>query len=427
MNLDPNSNCFPNSIHHDFQIQTHRQHLDHHQGFTPPSSLEVPAPSMAASNSCTSLLYCVSLLKDRVSQVQNLLAALTERDLTPSHEPAAPPSLAAATMGSLIQEISGIATSMTFYCQQLNHLSQACTGTGASSPTATNNNHGHCIDGNGPNNWDGQHGLCDDTVNNLYVANFSIDASAGKSRAVLKTSNPDRVNKSQPRVGLSHLGHAAEASNEVEGKNIGGFEIIELDAADLLAKYTHFCQICGKGFKRDANLRMHMRAHGDEYKSSAALSKPTEVLDVNAMFGTTSSSIERKKYSCPQEGCRWNKNHPKFQPLKSMICAKNHYKRSHCPKMYICKRCSGKHFSVLSDLRTHEKHCGESKWKCSCGTTFSRKDKLMSHVKLFVGHAPVVSDSGIRRTVPAMRIGEAYDGYEYNMARAYPSFLIKPN
>ncbi|KAL0418256.1 UNVERIFIED_CONTAM: protein SENSITIVE TO PROTON RHIZOTOXICITY 2 [Sesamum radiatum] len=136
---------------------------------------------------------------------------------------------------------------------------------------------------------------------------------------------------------------------------------------------------------------MHMRAHGDEYKSSAALSNPMK----NASNMSGESNIPRlpRKYSCPQEGCRWNKNHAKFQPLKSMICVKNHYKRSHCPKMYVCKRCNRKQFSVLSDLRTHEKHCGDLKWLCSCGTTFSRKDKLMGHVALFIGHKPVINSS----------------------------------
>ncbi|TVU36027.1 hypothetical protein EJB05_17937, partial [Eragrostis curvula] len=107
-------------------------------------------------------------------------------------------------------------------------------------------------------------------------------------------------------------------------------------------------------------------------------------------------SISRPYYSCPEEGCRWNRKHAKFQPLKSVICAKNHYKRSHCPKMYVCNNCNIKHFSVLSDLRTHEKHCGVQRWLCSCGTSFSRKDKLVGHLALFAadGHQPAVPLDG---------------------------------
>ncbi|RLM74206.1 hypothetical protein C2845_PM15G01300 [Panicum miliaceum] len=162
-------------------------------------------------------------------------------------------------------------------------------------------------------------------------------------------------------------------------------DVVELDASYLLARYTHYCQVCGKGFKRDANLRMHMRAHGDEYKTSAALSNP------RSSSAPAAAAAERRSYSCPAEGCRWNRRHPRFQPLKSVVCAKNHYRRSHCPKMYSCRRCGGnKQFAVLSDLRTHEKHCGELRWRCSCGTFFSRKDKLMGHVALFAtGYAPV--------------------------------------
>jgi len=58
--------------------------------------------------------------------------------------------------------------------------------------------------------------------------------------------------------------------------------------------------------------------------------------------------------------------------------------------MYSCNLCRKKNYSMLSDLKSHMRQCGESKWKCSCGSTFSRKDKLFGHVALFEGHMPAV-------------------------------------
>ncbi|KAL6007693.1 Protein SENSITIVE TO PROTON RHIZOTOXICITY [Asimina triloba] len=221
---------------------------------------------------------------------------------------------------------------------------------------------------------------------------------------------------------------AKDLEDAAEGENLspGSYEVLQLEKDEILAPHTHFCSICGKGFKRDANLRMHMRGHGDEYKTPAALAKPTK--DSNP------EPTLIKRYSCPFVGCKRNKDHKKFQPLKTLLCVKNHYKRSHCDKSYTCGRCNSKKFSVIADLKTHEKHCGRDKWLCSCGTTFSRKDKLFGHVALFQGHTPVLpadeakgsgaSDNGQSDEAPAAIGSKGFD-FSSSSSGTFPSLDVK--
>ncbi|CAK9238380.1 unnamed protein product [Sphagnum troendelagicum] len=218
----------------------------------------------------------------------------------------------------------------------------------------------------------GNHGMSSSAAGSSLVGNIAVGAHH-ESRG-MSTARPEEHDAS--------FG-ADEDDGVVENLPPGSYDLVEMDAMEILAEHTHFCEICGKGFKRDANLRMHMRGHGDEYKTPAALAKPEK-----ASNSQLPSVVRPRRYSCPYVGCKRNKKHRKFLPLKTMLCVKNHYRRSHCPKMLTCTKCNSKKFSVVADLKTHEKHCGRDKWQCSCGTTFSRKDKLFGHVSLFAGHTP---------------------------------------
>jgi hypothetical protein len=393
LKLNKNSESFhkPNSSNHN--LNTFNPLPQYFPNLTPPtflnqpqslktistSSLEPnPNPAMATQNPSLDwdphiMLANLSFLEQKIHQVQSLVQTIIDQQAQFSSHPselAARQQLATADLTCIIIQLISTAGSLLPSIKNtllsnnpaLRQLVMPPFNNSSKCPSATSN-------------------LPEASKNTEYV---DIIRNLDDGDGWIKEPNPaieSNMIDTNP-IDDHELKESDDGDAERENLPPGSYIVLQLEKEEILAPHTHFCVICGKGFKRDANLRMHMRGHGDEYKTTAALAKPSKE------SGSDPQPVTR--YSCPFVGCKRNKEHKKFQPLKTILCVKNHYKRSHCDKSYTCSRCNAKKFSVIADLKTHEKHCGRDKWQCSCGTTFSRKDKLFGHVALFQGHTPAL-------------------------------------
>ena len=112
----------------------------------------------------------------------------------------------------------------------------------------------------------------------------------------------------------------------------------------------HKCQHCGKGFSQSGNLQMHIRTHTGD-----------------------------KPYKCQHCG----------EGFSQSGSLQMHIRTHTGDKPYKCQHC-GKGFSTSSNLQTHIRtHTGDKPYKCQhCGKGFSESGSLQMHIRTHTGDKP---------------------------------------
>ncbi|GMG98557.1 hypothetical protein Nepgr_000397 [Nepenthes gracilis] len=152
---------------------------------------------------------------------------------------------------------------------------------------------------------------------------------------------------------------APKRKRNLPGNPDPGAEVIALSPSALLATNRFFCEICGKGFRRDQNLQLHRRGHNLPWKLKQRSTKEPM----------------KRVYVCPENTCV---HHHPSRALGDLSGIKKHFCRKHGEKKWRCEKCD-KSYAVQSDWKAHSKTCGTREYKCDCGTIFSRRDGFITH------------------------------------------------